>query len=131
MTTASHRATWLPARMPPMPRLRTNVLGRHGFAVGAWLGGGRFEATRPGTGRSGPRRSDMAGHYPRVTDDPTFVRSVPFDDRVATIHRSRAPLTADVGAALGWFLEGAFETDHMPDLFVTVAAKGLLEDVAR
>jgi GNAT superfamily N-acetyltransferase len=73
----------------------------------------------------------MARHYPRVTDDPTFVRSIPFDDRVATVHRSRAPLTADVGAALAWFLEGAFETDHLPDLFVTVAAKGLLEDVAR
>lgn len=59
------------------------------------------------------------------------VGRVPFDDRVATIHRARAPLPMDAGARLGWFLEGAFETDHMPDLFVTVAAKGLLEDVAR
>lgn len=66
-----------------------------------------------------------------MTDDPTFIRSVPFDDRLAAIHRSRAPLPAAPGAALGWFLEGAFETDQMPDLFATVAAKGLLEDVAR
>jgi len=67
----------------------------------------------------------------RGMTDETAVTHVPFDDRVATIHRSRAPLPGDLGARLGWFLEGAFETDHLPDLFVTVAAKGLLEDVAR
>jgi GNAT superfamily N-acetyltransferase len=61
----------------------------------------------------------------------TLVRRVPFDDRGADVHRSRAPLGADVGPRVGWFLEGAFEVDAKPDLFVTVAAKGLLEDVAR
>ncbi len=63
--------------------------------------------------------------------DAHLVAEVPFDDRTATIHQSRAPLPPDIGARLGWFLEGAFETDHMPDLFVTVALRGLLEDVAR
>ena len=33
--------------------------------------------------------------------------------------------------ALAWFLEGAFGTEDKPDVFVTAAAKGLLEDTAR
>src|SRR5439155_20621103 len=56
---------------------------------------------------------------------------VPFDDRFASISRARAPLPPEVGPRLAWFLEGAFWTDEKPDLFVSVAAKGLLEDVAR
>jgi ribosomal protein S18 acetylase RimI-like enzyme len=53
------------------------------------------------------------------------------DGRVASIRRCRAPLPAPEGMALGWFLEGAFGTDDKPDIFVTMTAKGLLEDVAR
>ena len=49
----------------------------------------------------------------------------------ATVHLCRAPLPPAEGAALGWFLEGAFGADEKPDLFVTVAAKGLLEETAR
>jgi GNAT superfamily N-acetyltransferase len=49
---------------------------------------------------------------------------------VATIRIARAPLPAADGAALSWFLEGAFGADEKPDLFVTVAAKGLLEETA-
>jgi GNAT superfamily N-acetyltransferase len=73
----------------------------------------------------------MPGSYDPNVAEEHVVATVPFDDRTAIVQRARAPLAPDVGARLAWFLEGAFETDHKPDLFVTVAAKGLLEDVAR
>ena len=53
------------------------------------------------------------------------------DGRVAAIRRGGAPLPRPEGMALTWFLEGAFGADEKPDLFLTPAAKGMLEDVAR
>ena len=53
------------------------------------------------------------------------------DGRVAAVRRGRAPLPSREGMALTWFLEGAFGADEKPDLFLTPAAKGMLEDVAR
>ena len=49
----------------------------------------------------------------------------------ATILRGQAPLPFDAGSRLSWFLEGAFGVDEKPDLYVTAAAKGLFEGVAR
>lgn len=53
------------------------------------------------------------------------------DGRVAIIRCSSAPLPRAEGMALTWFLEGAFGAEDKPDVFLTPAAKGLLEDVAR
>jgi GNAT superfamily N-acetyltransferase len=53
------------------------------------------------------------------------------DNLSASVHIARAPLEPRDGMALSWFLEGAFGADEKPDLFVTTAAKGLLEDTAR
>lgn len=49
----------------------------------------------------------------------------------ATIYRSGCPLPPEVGPRLTWFLEGVFGADEKPDLFVTAAAKGMYEEVAR
>jgi GNAT superfamily N-acetyltransferase len=67
-----------------------------------------------------------------AVDDATVVGTVAVGGgRLATIHRSRAPLPRGHGMAVAWFLEGAFGAEDKPDVFVTVAAKGLTEDVAR
>ena len=50
---------------------------------------------------------------------------------VASISRCRAPFPDQIGARFSWFLEGVFEITDKPDLFVTNAAKGLMEDTAR
>ena len=50
---------------------------------------------------------------------------------VASIQRCRAPFPDEIGARFSWFLEGVFEVTDKPDLFVTNAAKGLMEDTAR
>jgi GNAT superfamily N-acetyltransferase len=49
----------------------------------------------------------------------------------ASIFRGEAPLPGEAGSRLSWFLEGAFGVDEKPDLYVTAAAKGLFDDVAR
>ncbi len=53
------------------------------------------------------------------------------DGRAAMVRRAQAPLSTGDGTRLAWFLEGAFGVGDKPDVFVSVAAKGLLEDVAR
>ena len=66
----------------------------------------------------------MASHIRRVSAVDLAGRGA------ADVFVSDCPLPEPAGGALGWLLEGAFGADDKPDLFVTVAAKGLLEDVA-
>lgn len=86
----------------------------------------------------GPGGQNVARTYdPRVeavsgANQPVIAGSVDLGDgRVATILRAQAPLPPDAGAALAWFLEGVFGADDKPDMFVTLVAKGMLEQVAR
>jgi GNAT superfamily N-acetyltransferase len=70
--------------------------------------------------------------YDPAVDEPVVVGAMDLTHgRIATVRRCRAPLPARDGMALGWFLEGAFGAVEKPDMFVTPAAKGMLEDVAR
>src|SRR3954471_14316745 len=49
----------------------------------------------------------------------------------AIVRRCRAPLPEVQGRVVAWFLEGAFGAEEKPDVFVTPAAKGMLEATAR
>ncbi len=59
------------------------------------------------------------------------LRELPTAVGTARLFRCRCPMPVDQGARIGWLLEGAFGAVEKPDLFVTVAARGLYEDVAR
>lgn len=99
----------LPGQPAQAPRSEANV-GR--------------ETTRPGA-------SSTSAPLREATPEPVEVGAIVLaDGRRASIVRSGVPLPTDDARRVAWLLEGAFGAEEKPDLFVTVAAKGLLAETA-